>query len=120
MMTKNKTYHRLLSVLLLVCMLVSLAPAAYAEGTEATASEEEATAGLAAVTALTSTTVGKMQIRAYAVGTEAVMSTEGMATCNPSCNAAGISSYTIGEVYGNDVDGYRQDVTFHFASGGCL
>ena len=33
-MTTRKTFTRLLSVLLLVCMLVSLAPAAYAEDTE--------------------------------------------------------------------------------------
>lgn len=39
-MTTRKTFTRLLSVLLLVCMLVSLAPAAYAEGTEPSADVE--------------------------------------------------------------------------------
>lgn len=81
-----------------------------------TAQWEKATNNMSAVKKLTSAEVNVMEIRAYAVGTEAVMATKEMASCSPTCDASGVT-YTIGEVYGNDVDGYRQDVTFHFISG---
>lgn len=65
---------------------------------------------------LTPEKVATMEIRAYAVGTEAVMTTKEMASCTPTCHAAGIKT-AVSEVYGNDTDGYFQDVTFYFTSG---
>lgn len=65
---------------------------------------------------LTKTTVDKMQIRAYASGTEVLSTLKEMWSCSPSIHAKGVS-YTIGAVEGNDVDGYTTTVTFHFVSG---
>ena len=61
--------------------------------------------------------VDEMQIRAYAEGTKALPASGGEDfSCNPQIDAKGVS-YTIGEVEGNDVDGYTTTVTFHFQSG---
>ena len=61
--------------------------------------------------------VDKMQIRAYAEGTKALAASGGEDfSCSPTIYAKGVS-YTIGDVKGNDVDGYTTTVTFHFQSG---
>ncbi len=61
--------------------------------------------------------VDNMQIRAYAEGTKALPASGGEDfSCSPRIYAKGVS-YTIGEVEGNDVDGYTTTVTFHFQSG---
>ena len=66
---------------------------------------------------ITSTAVDKMQIRAYAEGTKALAASGGEDfSCSPTIYAKGVS-YTIGEVEGNDIDGYTTTVTFHFRSG---
>ena len=65
---------------------------------------------------LKSTDVDKMQIRAYASGTETFHPGSEMYSCSPSIKAKGVD-YTIGEVEGNEEDGYTTTVTFHFKSG---
>ena len=65
---------------------------------------------------LKSTDVDKMQIRAYASGTETFSPNSEMYSCSPSIYAKGVD-YTIGEVEGNEEDGYTTTVTFHFKSG---
>lgn len=65
---------------------------------------------------LTSTLVDQMNIRAFAEGTEHFSSLNEMSSCAPRIHAKGVS-YTIGNVVGNDVDGYTTTVTFHFKSG---
>ena len=65
---------------------------------------------------LKSTDVDKMQIRAYASGTETFSPNSEMYSCSPSIKAKGVD-YTIGEVEGNEEDGYTTTVTFHFKSG---
>lgn len=67
-------------------------------------------------TKITSTQVDKMQIRAYAVGTEVIHPANEMYSANPSIKAKGVA-YEIGAIEGNDVDGYTTTVTFHFKSG---
>ena len=65
---------------------------------------------------LKSTDVDKVQIRAYASGTETFSPNSEMYSCSPSIKAKGVD-YTIGEVEGNEEDGYTTTVTFHFKSG---
>lgn len=65
---------------------------------------------------LTTKQVDQMQIRAYAEGTEVFSSSNEMSSCSPTIKAKGVD-YTIGDVVGNDVDGYTTTVTFHFKSG---
>ena len=67
---------------------------------------------------ITSTAVEGMSITAVAEGTKALPASGGKEdfSCVPQINAKGVS-YTIGEVEGNDVDGYTTTVTFHFQSG---
>ena len=67
-------------------------------------------------TKLKSSDVDKMQIRAYASGTETFHTGSEMYSCSPSIKAKGVD-YTIGEVEGNEEDGYTTTVTFHFKSG---
>ena len=68
---------------------------------------------------VTDADVSKMQIRFYGTGTE-VVNTENNEPFSVSVKAADDVSYTIGDVYGNDVDGYYVDIAFHFASGDAL
>lgn len=67
---------------------------------------------------ITSTAVEDMSITAVAEGTKALPASGGKEdfSCVPRIHAKGVS-YTIGEVEGNDVDGYTTTVTFHFQSG---
>ena len=65
---------------------------------------------------ISSTDVDKMQIRAYAVGTEIIHPANEMYSANPTIKAKGVA-YEIGAIEGNDVDGYTTTVTFHFKSG---
>lgn len=66
---------------------------------------------------ITSTAVEGMSITAIAEGTKALPASGGEDfSCVPQIDAKGVS-YTIGEVEGNDVDGYTTTVTFHFQSG---
>lgn len=66
---------------------------------------------------ITSTAVEGMSITAIAEGTKALAASGGEDfSCVPQIDAKGVS-YTIGEVEGNDVDGYTTTVTFHFQSG---
>ena len=65
---------------------------------------------------LTTKQVDQMNIRAYAENTEHFSSLNEMSSCAPSIHAKGVE-YTIGNVVGNDVDGYTTTVTFHFKSG---
>lgn len=66
---------------------------------------------------ITSTAVEDMSITAVAEGTKALPASGGTDfSCVPRIHAKGVS-YTIGEVEGNDVDGYTTTVTFHFQSG---
>lgn len=64
---------------------------------------------------ITDADVQKMSVRFYAAGTE---------TINPNEEPYAVDlkigtnvDYEIGEVYGNDEDGYSIDITFHFKSG---
>ena len=68
---------------------------------------------------VTDADVSKMQIRFYGTGTE-VVNTDNNEPFSVSVKAADDVSYTIGDVYGNDVDGYYVDIAFHFASGDAL
>ena len=62
-------------------------------------------------------TVDQMEIRAYAEGTKVLPASGGSdCSCSPQIGAKGVN-YTIGNVEGNDVDGYTTTVTFHFISG---
>ena len=63
---------------------------------------------------LQKTTVDKMQIRAYAMGSEKYGSE--MQSCSPSVKAKGVS-YEIGAVEGSAEEGWYTTVTFHFRSG---
>ena len=67
-------------------------------------------------TKLKSSDVDKMQIRAYASGTETFHPGSEMYSCSPTIKAKGVD-YTIGEIEGNEEDGYTTTVTFHFKSG---
>lgn len=68
---------------------------------------------------VTDSDVSRMQIRFYGTGTE-VVNTDNNEPFSVSVKAADDVSYTIGDVYGNDVDGYYVDIVFHFASGDAL
>lgn len=65
---------------------------------------------------ITATDVNKMQIRAYALGTEVINPFNEPYSATPTIKAAGVA-YEIGAIEGNDVDGYTTTVTFHFRSG---
>lgn len=65
---------------------------------------------------ITKTAVDKMNIRAYAEGTETFNPGSEMSSCAPTIKAKGVK-YVIGEVEGNDVIGYTTTVTFYFISG---
>lgn len=65
---------------------------------------------------LTKSTVDKMQIRAYGFAKDD-NGKKITGDAVPSKVKANGVSYTIGEVEGNDVDGYTTTVTFHFAHG---
>lgn len=62
------------------------------------------------------TDADKMMICAYAKGTSGISTSSEDWSCAPSIKAKGVS-YTIGNIEGNDVDGYTTTVTFHFKSG---
>ncbi|MCD7803261.1 MAG: InlB B-repeat-containing protein, partial [Clostridiales bacterium] len=63
-------------------------------------------------------TINSMQIRAYFIGTDSFSTSGELLSLSPSSYKAGtVSSYEIGEIYGNDVTGYFIDITFHFAHG---
>ncbi|MDO4387517.1 MAG: InlB B-repeat-containing protein [Eubacteriales bacterium] len=63
---------------------------------------------------LQKTNVDKMQIRAFAMGSEKYGSE--MSSCSPSVKAKGVS-YEIGAVEGSEEEGWYTTVTFHFKSG---
>ena len=63
---------------------------------------------------LQKTIVDKMEIRAYAMGSEKYGSE--MSSCSPSVKAKGVS-YEIGAVEGSAEEGWYTTVTFHFRSG---
>lgn len=65
---------------------------------------------------ITDTDVKGMSVCARAEGTEPVNPFNEMYSTSPSVKNSGLS-YEISEIYGNDVDGYFTDVTFHFVSG---
>lgn len=66
---------------------------------------------------ITSKDVDKMQIRALFAGTESLNpGNNEPLSCTPSIYAKGVS-YTIGDVVGNDVDGYTTTITFQFEGG---
>lgn len=58
--------------------------------------------------------VNKMSIMAFAEGTSEISSSDFF--CQPTIKAKGVS-FKIGDIYGNDADGYFTDVTFTFKSG---
>lgn len=67
---------------------------------------------------VTDSDVQKMQISFYAMGTEVINPNgEPFSVGGTSGKIGTNTTYEIGEVYGNDVEGYFVDVTFHFASG---
>ena len=59
--------------------------------------------------------VKKMQIRVYAVDT--INGAGEMQSITPRTYAAGLNKWEIGEIQGNDADGYTQTVTFYFETG---
>lgn len=69
--------------------------------------------------ALTDADVAKMQITLYASGTEVLNPTGSPYAVSGNAGTVGTDNvaYEIGEMYGNDEDGYFTDVTFHFAHG---
>ena len=67
---------------------------------------------------VTDSDVQKMQISFYAMGTEVINPNgEPFSVGGVSGKIETNTTYEIGEVYGNDVEGYFVDITFHFASG---
>ena len=58
--------------------------------------------------------VNKMSIMAFAEGTSEISPSD--FSCQPTIKTKGVS-FKIGDIYGNDADGYFTDVTFTFASG---
>ena len=67
---------------------------------------------------VTDSDVQKMQISFYAMGTEVINPNgEPFSVGGTSGKIGTNTTYEIGEVYGNDVEGYFVDITFHFASG---
>ena len=67
---------------------------------------------------VTDSDVQKMEISFYAMGTEVINPNgEPFSVGGTSGKIGTNTTYEIGEVYGNDVEGYFVDITFHFASG---
>lgn len=68
---------------------------------------------------ITDADVKDMGIRIYAMGTDVVNVNEEFFSTDVRINNYDVG-YEIGEIYGNDVDGYYIDIDFHFVSGGTL
>ena len=68
---------------------------------------------------VTATDVSKMQIRFYGTGTEVLNPNDEPYSLGGTAGKVGTDNvaYEIGDIYGNDVDGYYIDITFHFAHG---
>ncbi len=65
---------------------------------------------------VTDANVADMEVKVSAVGTEVINPNKGE-LFSFNGNLGGNVEYTISDIYGNDVDGYYTDVTFHFAHG---
>ena len=103
--------------LTLVCLMVfglfSFQLSASASGTQ----EEKTTLNKPTKT-VTDADVQKMQVRFYAVGTEELNPNDELFSVGGNSGKIETNTtYEIGEIYGNDQDGYKIDITFHFASG---
>ena len=68
---------------------------------------------------VTATDVSKMQIRFYGTGTEVLNPNNEPYSLGGTAGKVGTDNvaYEIGDIYGNDVDGYFIDIDFHFAHG---
>ena len=68
---------------------------------------------------VTATDVSKMEIRFYGTGTEVLNPNDEPYSVGGTSGKVGADNvaYEIGDIYGNDVDGYFIDITFHFAHG---
>lgn len=68
---------------------------------------------------VTDANVADMQITLYAVGSEVLNPTGSPYAVSGNAGTVGTGNvaYEISDIYGNDVDGYFTDVTFHFAHG---
>ena len=68
---------------------------------------------------VTATDVSKMEIRFYGTGTEVLNPNDEPYSVGGTSGKVGADNvaYEIGEIYGNDVDGYFIDINFHFAHG---
>ena len=68
---------------------------------------------------VTATDVSKMEIRFYGTGTEVLNPNNEPYSVGGTSGKVGTDNvaYEIGDIYGNDVDGYSIDITFHFAHG---
>lgn len=68
---------------------------------------------------VTATDVSKMEIRFYGTGTEVLNPNDEPYSLGGTSGKVGADNvaYEIGEIYGNDVDGYFIDINFHFAHG---
>ena len=68
---------------------------------------------------VTDADVSKMEIRFYGTGTEVLNPNDEPYSLGGTSGKVGADNvaYEIGDIYGNDVDGYFIDITFHFAHG---
>ena len=68
---------------------------------------------------VTATDVSKMEIRFYGTGTEVLNPNDEPYSLGGTAGKVGADNvaYEIGDIYGNDVDGYFIDINFHFAHG---
>lgn len=68
---------------------------------------------------VTATDVSKMEIRFYGTGTEVLNPNDEPYSLGGTSGKVGADNvaYEIGDIYGNDVDGYFIDIDFHFAHG---
>ena len=68
---------------------------------------------------VTATDVSKMEIRFYGTGTEVLNPNDEPYSLGGTAGKVGADNvaYEIGDIYGNDVDGYFIDIDFHFAHG---
>ena len=68
---------------------------------------------------VTDADVSKMEIRFYGTGTEVLNPNDEPYSVGGTSGKVGADNvaYEIGEIYGNDVDGYFIDIDFHFAHG---
>ena len=84
----------------------------------ASGTQEEKTTLNKPTKTVTDADVQKMQVRFYAVGTEELNPNDELFSVGgKSGKIETNTTYEIGEIYGNDQDGYKIDITFHFASG---